>query len=185
MTELQASVAGVDSAARVRVWDRFVRVFHWGLVAAFATAWASSDDAEALHQWAGYSAAALIVARIVWGFIGSHYARFAQWVPTPRTLRAYLQAMLRGREPYHPGHNPAAAVMILFLMTMVLAIATSGWLMTTDAFWGSELMEEFHEGCVNVTLGAVALHIAAAVYESLRHRENLIRAMFTGYKRSR
>lgn len=172
------------SSERIRVWDLPVRVFHWGLVAMFATAWLTSEDAETPHRWAGYVALGLLAFRFVWGFVGSRHARFADFVPRPAVLRDYVGRLLRGREPRHLGHNPAAAVMILFLMAMVALIGTTGWLMTTDWGWGSELLEELHEGAVNATLLAVVVHVAAAVFESLRHRENLVRAMFTGYKRS-
>ncbi|NMG31908.1 cytochrome b/b6 domain-containing protein [Aromatoleum evansii] len=168
---------------RIRVWDLPVRVFHWGLVATFAIAWLTSEDAEAPHHWAGYVAFGLLAFRVAWGFVGSRHARFADFVPRPAELRAYVGKLVRGREPRHLGHNPAAAVMILFLMAMVALIGTTGWLMTTDWGWGSEALEELHEGAVNATLLALVVHVAAAVFESLRHRENLVRAMITGYKR--
>ncbi|HJV26222.1 MAG TPA: cytochrome b/b6 domain-containing protein [Aromatoleum sp.] len=168
---------------RIKVWDLPVRVFHWGLVAMVATAYLTSEDAEAPHRWAGYIVLALLAFRVVWGFVGSAHARFADFVPRPAVLRDYVGCLLRGREPRHLGHNPAAAVMILFLMAMLGLIGATGWLMTTDWGWGSELLEELHEGAVNLTLAAVVLHVAAAVFESVRHRENLVRAMITGYKR--
>lgn len=171
------------SNVRVRVWDLPVRVFHWSLVAAFALAWLSADDAETLHHWAGYAALALVAFRVVWGFVGSRHARFADFVPRPAALRAYVAAMLRGREPRHLGHNPAAAAMIVFLLAMVVLTGTTGWLTTTEWGWGSEWLEELHEGAANLMLAAVGVHVAAAIYESLRHRENLVRAMFTGFKR--
>lgn len=168
---------------RIRVWDLPVRVFHWGLVTMFAIAYLSSEDAEAPHRWAGYVALALVAFRVLWGFVGSRHARFDDFVPRPTSLSLYVRHLLRGREPRYLGHNPAAAVMILFLMAMVGLIGATGWLMTTDWGWGSELIEDLHEGAVNLTLVAVALHVAAAIFESVRHRENLVRAMITGYKR--
>jgi len=171
------------TADRIRVWDIPVRVFHWGLVAMFATAYLTSDDAEAPHLWAGYAALALVAFRLGWGFVGSRHARFADFVPRLAVLRDYVGRLLRGQEPRHLGHNPAAAVMILFLLAMVGVIGATGWLMTTDWGWGSEVLEELHAGAVNLTLSAVVLHVAAAIFESVRHRENLVRAMVTGYKR--
>lgn len=168
----------------VRVWDRFVRFFHWSLVASFFGAWLSRDDLRNLHEWLGWLALGLVAARIVWGFVGRGAARFDHFVPRPATLRAYLLAMRRGREPRHLGHNPAAAVMILFLLAAVVGIGGTGWMMTLDRWWGVEWVEELHEGLVELTLIAVALHVAAAVFESWRHRENLILAMFTGRKRA-
>lgn len=168
----------------VRVWDRFVRLFHWGLVASFFGAWLSRESSRDLHEVLGWIALALVLARIVWGFAGRGAARFDHFVPRPAVLGAYLRALLRGREPRHLGHNPAAALMILALMAAVIGIAGSGWMMTTDRWWGVEWVESLHEGAVELTLIAVAVHVAAALLESWRHRENLILAMVTGRKRA-
>jgi cytochrome b len=174
----------VHSERKTLVWDRFVRLFHWSLVVSYVVAYFSADSHGLTHEVAGYAALGLVLARIVWGFVGSPHARFADFVPTPSGLARYLRALLRGREPHTLGHNPAGAVMILFLLVMTVGIGASGWLLTTDWFWGSELMETLHAALVDVTLVAVALHIGANVYESLRQRENLILSMFTGFKRA-
>ena len=104
---------------------------------------------------------------------------------SPAVLRDYGWRLLRGDEPRYLGHNPAAAVMILFLLTMVALIGCSGWLLTTDFGWGNERIEEAHELAAQIALLAVAIHVAAAIYESFHQRENLIRAMFDGHKRAR
>ena len=61
-------------------------------------------------------------------------------------------------------------------------IGVTGFLMTTDAFWGNELVETLHVTTVDVTLIAIAVHVGANLYESLRHRENMFKAMVTGQK---
>lgn len=170
-------------AQRVRVWDGGVRAFHWSLVGSFALAWLTSEDAEGPHRWAGYAALALVAFRVLWGFAGGQHARFSDFVPSVPKLLDYLGALARGRAPRHLGHNPAAAMMILFLLGMIGMIGGTGWMMTTDWGWGSEVLEGLHAGAVNLTLVAVAVHVSAAVIESLRHRENLVLAMITGYKR--
>ena len=169
--------------ARVRVWDRFVRTFHWSLVASFATAYFYTEHIGWVHKGAGYLALALIAARCVWGFTApSPHARFETFVPTPARLWSYLGQLVRGREPRHLGHNPAGAVMIQFLLVEVVVIGVTGHLMTTDAFWGNELVETLHVGTVDITVIAVIVHVSANLYESLRHRENMFKAMVTGYK---
>lgn len=172
------------AAPMVRVWDRFVRVFHWTLVLCFFGAWWSTESIGWAHKGCGYAALALVAARAVWGFVGSGHARFGSFVPTPRALMAYLRALIGGREPRSLGHNPAGAVMILFLLCAVVAIGISGWMLTLDAFWGSEIVEQTHKLLVDATLVAVALHVAANLYESIRQRDNLIAAMVTGRKRA-
>lgn len=174
-----------STPAKILVWDRFVRLFHWTLVASFATAYFSTEHIGWVHKGAGYLALGLVVARAVWGFIApSPYARFASFVPTPRRLLAYLGLLVRGREPRHLGHNPAGAVMILALMTATLTIGVTGFLMTTDAFWGNELVETLHVTTVDLTLIAICLHVGANGYESLKHRENMFKAMLTGTKQA-
>jgi cytochrome b len=173
------------SSTQVLVWDRFVRVFHWALVACMVGAYATATTGpRRWHEWLGYTAFALVAARLVWGVVGSKHARFANFVPTPARLWRYLASMLKRQEPRYLGHNPAMAVMALLFLALVSAIGVTGWMLTLDAYWGSEAVENVHVLLVDVTLVAVAVHVSAAVYVSLRHRENLIRSMFTGHKRA-
>lgn len=168
---------------QVPVWDRFVRVFHWSLVASFATAWLSTEHIGGWHKGAGYLALALVLARIVWGFVApGEHARFGSFVPTPRRLRRYLGQLLLRQEQRHLGHNPAGAVMIIYLLAANLVIGATGIMMTSDAFWGDDLVETVHTGTVNLTLLAVAVHVAANLYGSWRHGEHLVRSMWTGRK---
>lgn len=168
---------------RVRVWDGFVRLFHWSLVAFIAASWLTSDGPKIVHQRVGYAIAALIAARLVWGVIGPRHARFGDFVRGPGTVLAYLRDLVHGRERRYLGHNPAGGAMIVALLLTVSATALTGWLQTTDAFWGSSLIEEIHETLATLILILVALHVCGVVVESLRHRENLVRAMLTGTKR--
>ena len=105
----------------IRVWDPVVRVVHWVLVIAFAVAWFSVGS-NVLHDNAGYVVLGLVVFRLLWGIVGTHYARFSDFVPTWRRFANYLRAMARGRAPRHLGHNPAGGVMIVILLA-TLAVA--------------------------------------------------------------
>jgi cytochrome b len=167
----------------VPVWDSFVRVFHWTLVACVALAWVTGDEARTVHEVLGYGVLVLVALRVVWGLLGTRYARFAQFVRGPQSVLRYAKAMLARRAPRYIGHNPLGGWMILALLTMLVAVGASGWLMTTDAFFGDELLEEVHEALANGLLGLVALHLGGVVVSSLEHGENLVRAMFTGRKR--
>jgi len=170
--------------ATTRVWDTFVRVFHWGLVASFVVAWVTGDDWKALHLWAGYSAAALIAMRLIWGVIGTPHARFSRFVKSPLVVADYLKDIITGREARHLGHNPAGGAMIVALLATLIGLCLSGWLLTTDTFWGSEMMEDIHETLANLALVLVGLHLAGVLWASVRHHENLVRAMVTGRKRA-
>jgi cytochrome b len=167
----------------VRVWDAAVRIFHWSLVTAFAIAWVTGDEMETAHEAAGYVILGLIAFRLVWGLAGSPYARFTQFLRGPAAVASYLGAMLSGRERRHLGHNPAGGAMILALLATLATAGATGWMMTLDAFHGVEWIEEVHEAIANLLLVLVGLHVAGVVFASLRHRENLVRAMFDGRKR--
>jgi cytochrome b len=169
-------------APTVRVWDAFVRAFHWALVSAFFVAWFFTEKIGTLHKAAGYTALSLVAARTVWGFVGTRHARFADFVPSPRQVLDYARECVRGREPRHLGHNPLGALMILFLLAAVAVIGVSGWMLTLDAFWGDELVEALHTRTVDATLLAVALHVLANLRASARHGENLVASMVTGHK---
>ena len=174
---------GISPPATVKVWDPFIRVFHWSLVLLFAIAFLTGDEIERMHLWAGYAIAALVVMRIVWGFIGSRYARFSDFVKEPSTVLRYLKQSARLEAPRYIGHNPAGGAMIVLLILMLIGLSITGHLMTTDAFWGSKSLEEVHEVIAYATLGLVA-HVLGVIVASLEHGENLVRAMVTGRKRS-
>lgn len=169
----------------VRVWDPFVRIFHWGLVACIALNEFVVDDGEQVHQWIGYAASALVLARIVWGFVGTRHARFSDFWPTPARLRAHLADLLAGRHGAQAGHNPLGALMMLALLAVVLALGASGWLQTTDAFWGEEWLQELHEELAEALLGLAGVHVAAALLMSGVEHTNLVAAMVSGIKRRR
>ena len=128
-------------------------------------------------------ASGLVVARILWGFVGTRHARFADFFPTPTRVRQHLMALRQGQAGEHLGHNPLGALMMLALMALVLALGFTGWLQGTDAFWGEEWLQEVHEWLANGLLLAAGLHAAAAVMMGRVERVNLVRAMVTGVKR--
>jgi cytochrome b len=169
----------------VRVWDRAVRVLHWALVASVALSALSLVDAlgmPGLHRPAGYAALAIVLLRGVWGFVGRGHARFAAFLRGPAATLHYLRLVMRQREPRSLGHNPLGAWMIVALMLGVSALAFSGWLYTTEMFWGSEAVEDVHRALAWGLLGLVALHLAGVIFTSVRHRENLVGAMIDGEK---
>jgi cytochrome b len=193
-----ATTAGKDiDKAQVRVWDPLVRIFHWSLVAAFATAYIVEDDLLDVHVWAGYLVVALIAVRLVWGFIGTPHARFADFVRSPRQVLGYLRDAVRFDAPRHLGHNPAGGAMVVALLVLVGLTGLTGMgvfgaqelsgplapLLSSAPASVGEALEESHEFLANVTLVFIAAHVIGVLFSSLAHRENLIRSMFTGRKR--
>jgi cytochrome b len=167
----------------IPVWDALVRVGHWTLMSGVCAAW-FLRDAGKWHEWIGYGVLAVIVTRIVWGFTGSHYACFAQFVRSPAATLDYSKQVLAYREPRHIGHNPLGGWMIVVLLATTLVVCVSGWLYTTDRFWGVAWVGDLHEHSTNVLLALAALHIGGVIFSSLHHGENLVVAMFTGRKRA-
>lgn len=169
---------------QVRVWDRFVRLFHWSTAILFLSNYWLTEEGGRTHRYIGYTLIGLVLARIIWGFIGSTYARFSSFVPTPKSLFGYLQAMRSGKHPYYLSHNPLGALMVLFLLGMLLATGTTGWMLTTDAYEAEEWLEDLHGLCANLVMVAVGLHIAAVIFVSHTTKERLVPAMWDGMKPS-
>ena len=178
-------MTGSDPARpAIKVWDRFVRTAHWTLVASVFAAWLTRHAGGRWHEWLGYAAVAVVLARLTWGWLGPGYARFAQFVRAPAATLRYAGPVLVHAEPRYLGHNPLGAYMIVALVTTVVLVTASGWLSITDAYWGVEWVAELHEGLSDFLLALIALHVSGVAFSSLRHRENLVAAMLHGRKRA-
>lgn len=186
----------MTTQAMVKVWDPLVRIFHWSLVAAFFTAYVTEDDFLTLHTYAGYAVMGLILTRFIWGFIGPRYARFNNFVTRPSVAWDYLKDTLALRAKRYLGHNPAGGAMIVLLLVSLLITTLSGlaaygavesagplgsWLGHAGESW-EDVLKEVHEFFANFTVLLVAIHVIGVLVESLVHRENLVRAMYTGNK---
>lgn len=181
-----------------KVWDPFVRIFHWGLVFAFIVAYLTEEDFLSIHTLAGYVVLGLLSLRLVWGFIGPRYARFSDFTYSIASIRNFLKDTLSFRARRYLGHNPAGGAMILLLITSLLLTSFTGLaiyaiaeqagplagILTNSSEFMEDALEETHEFFANFTLFLVFIHIAGVIIESLLHRENLARSMVTGYKRA-
>jgi cytochrome b len=193
-------VGGVDS--RVKVWDPLVRVSHWLLVAAFFVAYFTEDELLPIHVWSGYGVGLVVALRVVWGFVGTEHARFGDFLYGPRAALTYLLDLFRGHSVRYLGHSPAGGAMVLLLLLSLAATVWSGlsvyaydggagplagMLVGAAPLTGFEAQEDFweetHELVANLTLVLVVLHVAGVMLASRVHKENLARAMVTGYKR--
>ena len=166
-----------DGPARIKVWDLPLRLFHWALVASIAVAFLSSEGEGPLGQWhmaAGWTAAVLLVFRLVWGFVGGEHSRFADFL-RPSAIGRHISGVLGKGANDHLGHNPLGAIAIVVLLA--LTALTVG----TGAF-GGEAAEGLHETVAWTLLAMVGLHVAAVIVMSIVERENLARAMITGTK---
>lgn len=176
---------GGGDAPRVLVWDLPTRLFHWMLAASFFGAYVVSESERwiVLHAMLGYTAIGLIVFRLLWGIVGTRYARFTGFAWSPRAVAEYLKSLVSRRPQHYVGHNPAASWAIVALLALVAVTALSGWAVLNEV--GGEWLEDVHEAAANATLALVAFHVAAVFVSSVLHRENLVLAMVSGFKRAR
>ena len=193
------------AAAEIRVWDSFIRIAHWLIAAGVFLNWLT-DEPLWLHTWVGYLIAGLVLARVLWGFMGPEHARFVSFVRGPRSAFDYLAGLVRFSSPRYVGHSPAGGAMVVALLLMIAATAGTGMAnLAADRGQGPLsgviakvehpprvpgqrrpplLIKEVHETLANITLVLVVLHVGGVVLASLAHRENLVLAMITGRKRA-
>ena len=191
---------------QIKVWDIGVRLFHWSLVLFFTIAYIS-EDIELVHVYAGYVVSGLILFRLLWGLIGSKYARFGNFIYGKKTALVYLRSLFTKQPQHYIGHNPIAGWMIITLLISISLVTWSGmelyaadgkgpltnvtveFISTANADDDGEkvdsIWEEIHESLANLTLVFIFVHVAGVVLSSLIHRENLVRSMISGYKNSR
>ncbi|MBU1359082.1 MAG: cytochrome b/b6 domain-containing protein [Gammaproteobacteria bacterium] len=166
----------------MKVWDRPVRLLHWVLVLTVVPAWVTGGRTDSVHEWLGYAAAAVVAARLVWGVLGSRYARFRQFVRGPAWTLRYASAVAAHRAPRYLGHNPLGGWMAVTLLACVGCLSLSGFLYISDWLWGYAWLYWTHFVLGWLLVALVALHLAGVAFSSWQHRENLVRAMVTGKK---
>jgi cytochrome b len=168
-----------EQSTSIRVWDPFIRFFHWTLVLAFALAWASAEEWDWLHEQTGYYILAVVGLRVIWGLIGTRHARFADFLYRPARTVSYLRGLASGRGERFIGHNPAGGWMVVALLLMLVLTGATGIMLE-----GNEhgLWEEVHEVAAYSTVVLVGVHVAGVLAATVLHGENLIKAMWTGRK---
>lgn len=185
----------MTSTKLIKVWDLPTRIFHWLLVAGFFVAYLTEEELLTVHVWAGYLVLGLLIFRLLWGFMGNHYARFKNFLCSPVKSYAYIKDVIALKSKRYLGHNPAGAAMIVLLLISLLMTAITGLIVyAADQNLGplagiigsshEKLWEEIHEFAANFSLLLVIIHVAGVALESTVHNENLVKAMWDGYKKS-
>ncbi len=183
---------------KVAVWDVPVRLFHWLLLGLVGFSWWSGDQGDDWMDWhskSGYAILTLLLFRIGWGFIGSDSARFAQFVRGPRASFAYLRSVLQRQPKAYLGHNPLGGWMIMALLLVLLVQVITGLLGNDDSDYSAPLshwvshdtssfITTLHVYNFDLLLALVGLHLAAVLTHLIMRRDDLLTAMFTGFKTS-
>ena len=167
-----------------QVWSLGLRLLHWTLAVSMITSFATHELSLQWHEWTGYVALAAATMRIVLGLWGAGYWRFSQFVRSAAATAAYARDIAAHRERRYLGHNPLGAWMVLALLADAVGTGLTGWLYTTDQFWGVAWVGNLHAVLGHALIPLVVLHLAGAVFTSWRHKENLVAAMLHGRKRS-
>lgn len=176
---------------RILVWDIPVRLFHWLLVCCLIGSWYTSDGDKGLidiHILFGYSIFALVIFRVIWGFVGTKHAQFSQFLPSKTTITHYFSG--KGESI---GHNPVGSLMVFLMLTLILLQAISGLFMTDDIFTNGpyfesvskstqKVMAQIHSTTFDIIVIASVFHVGAILFYLIVKKENLIVAMFTGKK---
>ena len=194
----------------IKVWDPFVRFFHWALAIGFTIAYLT-EDVLTVHVWAGYLIGSLLLIRVIWGVVGPHHARFGDFIYSPRMVLTYLRDLPLSRARRYLGHSPAGGAMVIALLIALSATVVTGLIVYAESERAGPLspflasrpvvpppsdgqgqsrrrgpgseMREVHEVMANLTLALIFLHIAGVLLASFVHRENLAWSMVTGRKR--
>jgi len=183
-----------DETPRVYVWDAPTRLFHWSIVILIFVSWLSADQGYMkIHLWSGLTLLTLLVFRIGWGFAGATTARFSNFLHAPQKVLVYLRDVARGSKPLHAGHNPAGGLMVVALLAILLAQATTG-LFANDGlkFSGplalvvsadqSDRLTQIHGILFDVILVLIWFHLVSIGFYFLVKGENLVGPMVTGKK---
>ena len=171
--------------AAVSVWDLPLRLIHWTLAASVLTAWFTANVFDTVHEIAGYTVIILLVLRLIWSAGGNRYARLHNSVRPLRITLAHLGQIMRGETGRYLGLNPAGAAMAVALLLSLAVSSISGWMQVTERYFGNEWVERVHTWSSNLVLVLACVHIISVLLVSVLQKENLVRAMITGKKRSR
>ncbi len=170
--------------SKILVWDLPTRLFHWllvlGLIVTYALAQFASEHSKlfSVHMIIGIALGFMVVLRVIWGIVGTRYARFGSFQFGPSALVGYFKAMVAATAQRSIGHNPASSYSAIAMLVLVGLAVSTGLLMSS----GNEAAEELHAVSAYALLAVIVAHIVGVVWYTLRHGENITLSMVTGTK---
>ena len=188
-------VTGLIEMEKRLIWDIPTRLFHWLLVACIVAQYLTAEVLDAIdwHFKIGYFTLGLILFRLLWGFAGTTYARFSQFLAGPGKVLSYAKTMTNPNSPEHAGHNPMGGWMVIALLLLVALQGISGLFIGDDIINNGpyydavsdatrDTMNSIHHTAFNILLAAIALHISAVVFYARFKKQMLVPAMLHGKK---
>lgn len=166
------------------VWSIPTRIIHWTLAMIVLLNIFALEEGDPLHRYLGYFAIILILLRIIIGFKGLEYERFANFPIYPKDLLFFFRTHFLKKHLF-PGHNPAASIVYIAIWTSVLALGVTGWMLGLDAYFGDEALENIHQNISNLLLGLVIVHLLGIFVDSFLYRRKTWLGMITGKKEDR
>ncbi|SUD90552.1 cytochrome b/b6 domain-containing protein [Psychrobacter phenylpyruvicus] len=176
------------SQQQVKIWDILVRFTHWAVATGVIANLAFTKEGSNIHMFVGFMVVALVVIRLLWGLVGSKYARFSDFFPTPTRLKNHLNELKaqnlnnQSVKTEHLGHNPLGALMMFALWGAIIGLGMTGYLMESQILGNKDLFEGIHGVLANSLYVLVPLHVISAIVMSRLQKQNLIKSMITGNK---
>ncbi|RUO72956.1 cytochrome b/b6 domain-containing protein [Idiomarina ramblicola] len=166
------------------IWDKFIRTFHWLLVLCFCLNYFFLEHGNNVHQIVGYTAAVLVLVRIVWGFIGPSNARFKNFIPSFSGIKSHFHELKKREVKQEQGHNPLGGLMVFSILALFLIQAVTGFLREeVDALYGDSFLTSLHSLSANIIFALAVIHIIAVFITAYFGKIELIRPMLTGKRR--
>lgn len=180
----------------ILVWDLSVRVFHWSLVCLVIALWYTSDGERGLieyHMQLGYCVIFLITYRLLWGVLGSHFAKFKHFALSWQEVREYLFSVKTNTNKAYVGHNPLGSLMVILMLALFLLQAGSGLFISDDVFSSgpyhslidndfAKILKDIHSITFDIIFILSVVHVLAVLWHVFVKKHALVKAMFTGYK---
>ena len=166
----------------VAVYDALVRITHVCFIVGVAAAWFTRHARGNWHEWVGYGVMGALFVRLLWGLFGPRSARFSRFVRGPGMTLRHAKSVWHGNAPRYLGHNPLGALMIVALLITLAVIVTTGWMFTTDRWFGYAWVIRSHEIATWTLLALIPIHVLGVMHASWKHRENLVASMLHGRK---
>ncbi len=177
------------------IWDLPTRLFHWLLVALVIFSWYSMEIEENLdwHFISGYCVLALLLFRCLWGLIGTHHARFKNFLFKPSTIISYALTLRVKKSQVYAGHNPLGGVSVILMLLILLLQSITGLFASDGDFYfgplsdyvssrSSDVLTEIHHFNSNIIYALIILHLLAIAFYTFYKKQKLLAAMFSGKK---